>query len=156
MYKRQQLNNKKDFEINAFSYFESEGDQKISLPKTYTENELWNLIRLEGLQSLPTGEINLIPSFEYIRLKHKEIKAYKTTISASEENNLITYKVMYPELNRVLEINFQKKAPFIIEGWSDQIGNNEPSTAKRITTKKLPYWSLNSKKHEVLRDEFGL
>ena len=69
---------------------------------------------------------------------------------------MITYRINYPSLNRTLKINFQEKAPFVIESWSEQIGNNEPSTAKRITLKKLPYWRLNHKKDEVLRNELGL
>lgn len=151
-----QLNNKKDFEISAFSYFESEGDQQLNLPKTLTENELWNLIRLEGLKNLPNGEINLIPSFEFIRMSHSKIKAYKAKISNSIENGLVSYTINYPELNRTLKIDFQEKAPFIIEGWTEQIGNKTPSIAKRIATKKLPYWNLKSKKDEILRHELGL
>ena len=151
-----QLNNRKDFEINAFSYFESEGDQHFKLPKTYTENEIWNLIRVKGLKSLPSEEANIIPAFEFIRMKHVDLKSYKAKISNVIKNGLVSYKIEYPELNRILEINFQEKAPFIIESWSEQIENNEPSTAKRITTKKLPYWNLKSKKDEVLRNEFGL
>ena len=151
-----QLNNRKQFEIKAFSYFESEGDQEISLPKTYTENELWNLIRLEGLKSLPVGEIRLLPSFDYIRLNHKDIKSYRANIEASTENGIVNYKINYPKLNRTLTITFQEKAPYIIESWSDQTGNKTPSIAKRITTKKMPYWQQNAKSFEPLRNELGL
>ena len=41
-----QLNNKKQFEVTAHSYFEGEADQNMKLPKTWLENELWNLIRI--------------------------------------------------------------------------------------------------------------
>ena len=68
----------------------------------------------------------------------------------------LNYNIHYPELERTLIINFQEKAPYIIESWSDQIGNKKPSTAKRITTKKLPYWQQNAKKFEALRNELGL
>lgn len=151
-----QLNNRKQFEINAYSYFESEGDQKIKIDKTYTENELWNLIRLEGLKSLPVGEIALLPSFENIRLSHNEIKSYKALISTTSDKGLINYTINYPELNRTLTIIFNAKAPYIIESWSDQIGNNTPTIAKRITTRKMPYWQQNAKRFEPLRNELGL
>ena len=151
-----QLNNKDQFEINAFSYFERESDHQLKLEKNYTENELWNLIRLQGLKSLPVGEVNLIPSFEYIRLSHREIKAYPAKIASTIENGLVNYTIQYPDFNRTLTINFQENAPYIIESWSDQTDNKEPSTAKRITTKQLPYWGLNSKKDQILRDELGL
>ena len=151
-----QLNNRNHFEINTFSYFESEGDQSIKIDKTFTENELWNLIRVEGLKKLPVGEISLLPSFEYLRMSHKEIKSYKAKISASTKEGLIDYTIFYPQLDRKLVITFQEKTPYIIESWSDQIGNKKPSTAKRITTKKLPYWQQNSKEFESLRSELGL
>jgi len=151
-----QLNNRKKFEIDTFSYFESQGDKNISLEKTFTENEIWNLIRLKGLDGLPTGKIDLIPSFEYIRSSHQDIKAYKATISNSIENGIVNYSITYPELKRILTISFQEKSPFIIESWSDQTNNKQPSTAKRIATKKLPYWNLKSKKDEAIRNELGL
>lgn len=151
-----QLNNKENFEIKAFSYFESEGDQTLNLPKTYTENELWSLIRLNGLKSLPVGEMDLLPSFEYFRLNHKEVKSYKAVIESNTKDGLVDYTVSYPKLNRKLTITFQEKTPYIIESWSDQIGNKKPSTAKRIVTKKLPYWQQNSLKFESLRNELGL
>lgn len=151
-----QLNNRKQYEINAYSYFESEGDQQLKIDKTYTENEIWNLIRLDGLKSLPVGEITLLPSFEYLRLNHKEIKSYKATVSSSSEKGFINYAVNYPNLNRRLIITFNAKAPYIIESWSDHIGTNQPTTAKRITTKKIPYWQQNAKKFEPLRNELGL
>lgn len=151
-----QLNNKENFEIKAFSYFESEGDQTLNLSKTYTENELWSLIRLNGLKNLPVGEMDLLPSFEYFRLNHKEVKSYKAVIESKTKDGLVDYTVSYPKLNRKLTITFQEKAPYIIESWSDQIGNKKPSTAKRIVTKKLPYWQQNSLKFESLRNELGL
>lgn len=36
-----QLNNKNQFEISAYSYFESEGDKNFKLEKAILENELW-------------------------------------------------------------------------------------------------------------------
>ena len=151
-----QLNNKDQFEINAFSYFEKEGDTNFKIEKNFTENELWSLIRLEGLKGLPTGEINMIPSFEYIRLSHNDIKASPVNISSTTKNGIVDYTIQYSDYNRTLTIKFQEKYPYIIEGWSDQTDNKQPSTAKRITTKKLPYWGLNSKKDENLRNELGL
>ena len=151
-----QLNNKDVFEINSFSYFESEGDTKTSLPKAFTENEIWNLIRVNGLNDLPSDEVNMIPSFEFLKLNHVPLKAYKATINSSTNNGIINYTINYPELNRKLSINFEQKFPFIIKSWSDQIGNKQPSTAKLITTKKLPYWGLKSLKHETIRNELGL
>ena len=51
-----QLNNRKDFEIVSHSYFQGEADQKIDLDKTWLEDELWNILRVNPAE-LPTGEL---------------------------------------------------------------------------------------------------
>ena len=71
-----QLNRKENLEISSHSYFEGEADQNMKLPKTWLENELWNLIRINP-NELPTGEAEIIPSFDYLRLGHKNLKAYQ-------------------------------------------------------------------------------
>ena len=150
-----QLNNKSNFEIKAFSYFESEGDQNLSLEKHYLENELWNLIRLGGSKYLPTGDFKLLPSLEFIRLKHIDIKNYDASATINNEGNLINYKLVIPKLKRTLQIQFKAKFPYIIESWSEEVAPYEPTIAKRITTKLLPYWNLNATKDESLRKELG-
>ncbi|WP_029209409.1 hypothetical protein [Aquimarina agarilytica] len=151
-----QLNNKKNFEIDIKSYFASEGDQKLSLQKSILENELWNLIRIHGDKLLPKGEINCIPSFEFLRLNHKKTQSYKAIASIQKNNNLNTFSLTYPELKRSLKITFQQQFPYIIESWSEEISPHLPTTAKRITTKLLPYWNQNSNKFTPLRKELGL
>src|SRR5690606_28808422 len=78
-----QLNNRDNFEIESHSYFEGEADQKLSLPKTWVENEIWNLIRINP-EELPTGDIMIVPSFEYLRLRHKEIKQHSAFASLKQ------------------------------------------------------------------------
>ncbi len=150
-----QLNNKAQFEIQSYSYFASEGDLKINLDKQFTENELWNLIRLGGISELPTGNFKIIPALEFIRLKHVPIKSYKAT-AVLKKGNLNSYILTIPDLKRTLKINFQPKFPFIIESWSETIENEPTTTATRITTKNLAYWGLNRKKDETFRKELGL
>lgn len=82
-----QLNNRKDFEIQSYSYFEGEADQKLSLPKTWLEDELWNLIRINP-EELPTGDVTIIPSFEYIRIRHKEIKEHKAFANLKQGDSI--------------------------------------------------------------------
>ena len=71
-----QLNRKENLEIASHSYFEGEADEKLSLQEILTEDEIWNWIRTQPDQ-LPLGTLEILPSFEYIRLKHKPIKPYK-------------------------------------------------------------------------------
>jgi len=150
-----QVNNRKKLQIESHSYFASEGDQNIALPQIITENEIWNLIRLSGTKELPLGEFNILPSLEFICLKHTIIKSYKA-IGEIKKGNLTTYLLKIPELKRTLEINFQPEFPFIIENWSEEITPYKPTIAKRITTKLLPYWKMNSNSYEPIRKELGL
>jgi hypothetical protein len=157
-----QLNNRSKFEVLSHSYFESEADKQFSLRKAHLENEVWTKIRI-NLSNLPTGKIEMIPSFEFCRLKHKDFKAYTATASLVQEEDLSVYTIEYPELNRSLKIEFQSFFPHIIESWSETFesgfGSNAKTlttTASRIKTIKSKYWTKNGNKHEVLRDSLGI
>ena len=128
-----QLNNKEKFEITSYSYFESEGDQELELDKTVLENELWNKIRVNP-EGLPSGEISVIPSMEFIRLSHKELKAYDASITLSQKGSIITYQIDYPELERTLKINFESNFPHTIESWSDSFKSGFGAKAKTMTS----------------------
>jgi len=148
-----QLNNRKDFEVMSHSYFQSEADQNIILEKTWTENELWTKLRIDP-SSLPLGDINIIPSLEYTRLSHKEIKAYQATASLDNGN----YTVSYPDLKRSLSINFNTTFPYEILGWEETTTSGYGPSAKTLTTKatklesiKSAYWGRNSNTDEGLR-----
>lgn len=153
-----QLNNKSKFEISAFSYFESEGDQNLKLEKTILENELWTQLRINP-KSLPVGNLQIIPSLEYSRLKHIELKAYNAKATLSND----LYSINYPELNRTLAIQFSPKFPHDILGWEETYKSGFGKNAKTLTTKatklktiKSAYWEKNHNKDETLRDTLQL
>ncbi|PQJ15138.1 septum formation inhibitor Maf [Aureicoccus marinus] len=157
-----QLNNREEFELQANSYFESEGDQQLKLSKSVLENELWTQLRMDP-NSLPQGDVEILPAFEYIRLKHLPFQAFKAKAVLREKDSISTYALKYPELNRKLEIHFRTAFPHEIEGWSesyvDGYGPNAQimtSTAKKIGQLNSPYWSQNGNVHLVLRDSLGL
>lgn len=153
-----QLNTKEDFEIISHSYFQGEADESFNLKKTYTENGLWTQLRIDP-ETLPTGNIKLIPSLEFTRLKHKKIKAYKAEVKLNND----TYQIFYPELDRKLSIKFNPEFPYDILGWEETILAGFGSTKKHMTTKatkiktiKSPYWEKNKNSDEVLREDLGL
>lgn len=148
-----QLNNRKNFEIMSHSYFQGEADQAFNLEKTWTENEFWTKLRINP-KSLPIGELVIIPSLEYTRLRHTTIKAYNAI--ASIENG--TYTLTYPELNRTLKISFNTSFPYDILGWEETTVSGFGASAKTLTTKatklesiKSAYWSKNHNADENLR-----
>ncbi len=157
-----QLNNRKQFEIISHSYFQNEADQEYKLDKAILENELWAKIRINP-DGLPQGDIQIIPSFEFTRLKHKEIKAYSAKASLSKNVTTNMYTIEYPELSRSISIVFNSSFPYDIESWTETFKSGFGSNAKELTTKatriksiKSPYWGKNSNKDEVLREELGL
>tara|TARA_R110002074_G_scaffold5143_6_gene25310 strand:- start:33036 stop:33983 length:948 start_codon:yes stop_codon:yes gene_type:complete len=157
-----QLNNRNDFEIMSHSYFGSEADQDYHLSKANLENEIWNKIRINP-EDLPIGELTMIPSLEFIRLSHQELKAYKAITNLTEADGLNTYEITYPDLERNLKINFRSEFPYTIESWVDTYKDGFGEKAKALSSKATiinrittPYWQQNSNKDLSLRDSLGL
>lgn len=153
-----QLNNRNEFEISSHSYFQGEADQNFRIEKTWTENELWTKIRINP-STLPTGEISIIPSLEFIRLSHKNIKAYKAF--ANLKNG--TYSINYPELSRSLKINFNTAFPYDILSWEETSTSGFGASTKSLTTKatklktiKSDYWNKKSNADQSLRTTLKL
>lgn len=153
-----QLNNREEFEVFSHSYFQNDADQNFNIEKTLTENELWTKLRIDP-NSLPVGELEIIPSMEYTRLRHKTIKAYNAIASLNNG----TYTLSYQELNRTLKINFNTSFPYNILGWEETTVSGYGASAKTLTTKatklesiKSAYWSKNHNADESLRDTLKL
>lgn len=149
-----QLNNRNKFEIESHSYFERDADKNFTLDKAILENELWIKLRIDP-KSLPVGDLEIIPSLEYIRLTHRPTKAYKATATLSNGS----YKIEYPQLQRTLTINFDAAFPHVISGWeetSQRRGQTLTTKGTKKVTIKSPYWGKNSPKDEALRDVLQL
>lgn len=153
-----QLNNHEKFEIISHSYFEGEADEDFSLDKSVLENELWAQLRINP-KSLPTGEVNMIPSFEYLRLRHVPLKGYSANVNLTAN----TYSISYPELDRTLIINFNPQFPYDIIGWEETFMSGFGAKSQQLTTKatkletiKSAYWKKNSNVDENLRETLGL
>jgi hypothetical protein len=155
------------FNAKGFSYFESEGDIEKNVDVSLTEDELWTRIRLNP-NTLPTGDLTLLPSTFYIRLKHREIvptkaKAELSSLSKSafSENSHKKYSLEYE--NRSLTIYFEDKFPFVILGWEESysggFGSSDErltTTAKRIQSIRTPYWNKNANSDRAMRKQLGL
>ncbi|AEM71977.1 Maf-like protein [Allomuricauda ruestringensis DSM 13258] len=157
-----QLNNREKFEFTSHSYFEGEADQEFSMEKSFLENEIWTKIRINP-ENLPQGEISMIPSLEFLRLRHQKMKAYTANATMSSKDGITTYTISYPELERKLMINFMADFPFSIESWTEEFKSGFGSNAKTLTTSaskiktlKTAYWSKNENKNLILRDSLGL
>ncbi|MFC7358438.1 septum formation inhibitor Maf [Jejudonia soesokkakensis] len=156
-----QLNSRSEFELTGHSYFASEGDFETTLEKTWLEDELWNRIRINP-EELPTGDVSMIPSFEFLRLRHKEAMAYKGYAKLQQRDSLTSYSIEYPEIQRSLIIYFNSTFPFEIEKWEETNASQSldstslKTSAVRLRRIEAAYWEQNKNKDRTLRDSLEL
>ena len=152
------------YRVNQFSYFESEGDKFSFIEKTILEDELWTRIRINP-DSLPTGEIKIIPSLLISRLKHEQTQVVKASATLSEipETDQMEYKLSFPETNREFRVHFKKDFPHHIISWEEQyqsgFGEDVKTLVTRATRNKSiysDYWNKNSINDVSLREELGI
>lgn len=164
-----QLNNREDeYELQGFSYFQDEGDVERSLDKVILEDELWTRVRLSP-ESLPTGEMELLPSGMDLRLLHLELEPVKAEAEFFEPEErdsiypgegLQGYRIQLKEPDRKLRILYEGESPYRIAGWEEWTGNGEEKElrVRAVRTHQLrsAYWEQNGKKHHELRKKLGL
>ncbi len=165
-----QLNNRDGkVAVELRSYFQSEGDKSFELNPALLEDEVWTKIRLAP-ESLPTGDIEMIPGTLAARFRHTGFKAEKATATRKDERNaelsddaLQVYTVSYGELERTLAITYETAFPHRILAWEETqpsgFGKNAhlmTTRAVRTHSKKMPYWSKNKLSDSHLRDELGI
>ena len=158
-----ELTNKSNFKIKLASYFEGESFENLSLEKVNLEDDIWSKIRINPF-TLPTGKLQMIPSFFYLRLRHQPTKAYECSASLATINgNINEYKIHYSALNRTLTIQFENVFPYKITGWEETYKSGFGADAKTLTTTatliktiKSDYWNRNKNTDEFMRNDLGL
>jgi hypothetical protein len=157
-----QLENRNAFDIQIHSYFESEGEQKLTLPKEHLEDEIWSLIRMNP-EKLPLGEMKMLPSFFYLRLTHQNMEFQNVVASREkQQNDTSCYTLDYKKLNRKLKIYFENKFPYRIvkfeESYPDGFKNKQMMTTTGTLIKSIlsPYWEKKGLIDEHLRKDMGL
>ena len=153
-----QLNNRKNFEIDFYSYFESNSDKKLSLEKNILENSFWNLARINPYQ-IKKGRYKIIPSFEFLALNHKKIKPYDAEVNLLKQDNLLNLTIYYPELKRKLILNLTEDFPFTIESWEEHMVRGQKklvTKAEKIEKIKVKYWNKNSNKDKIIREKLRI
>lgn len=149
------------------SYFENEADQTNSAQADALEDELLNRIRM-SYRDLPTGELQLIPSMTFLRLRHRPYAAVTATASLEDYSgdefsgeDLKVYQIYYPSLQRTVEYVFSAVAPYYIEGWVDSYpsafdGVVRSTKAFRQETRLEAYWQQNSNSPGLLEKRADL
>ncbi|MGK7391184.1 MAG: hypothetical protein ACNS60_12585 [Candidatus Cyclobacteriaceae bacterium M2_1C_046] len=154
----QMNNNDQSYDIRQFSYFESEGDRDYSIEAGFTEDEIWNRIRLD-YQSLPEGEITIIPGLIMTRLLHKELEPVSAVAELKSSADTLVYNVKYQD-DHALRIKFSKDFPHHIYGWEEELigidGRQLTTSAQLMDTMAIDYWTKNKTKYTYLRDSLNL
>lgn len=142
-----ELLNKDKYEISLNSYFEGESFANLKMEKDLLEDDIWSMIRLQP-NDLPTGNLKVIPSFFYLRLMHKEMKAYSCEAKKSVNEKSTVYSIKYPKLNRNLNITFENAFPFKILSWEESYPDGFDykaqiliTSGKLLETVKTDYWN---------------
>lgn len=153
------------YNVESFSYFEKEGDEKFDIEKRFLEDEIWNRIRINP-SSLPTGKFQLIPSVLISRLTHRPLKVESVTATLSEvfeKKDTMRYKVIFPNSNRELSIDFSANFPYEIESWEEKYKSGFGPGAKVLSTTATKkerilsdYWNKHDLDDVDLRRKLGI
>ena len=110
---------------------------------------MWTKIRINP-EDLPTGKLKVIPSFFYLRLKHKETQAYFCDAKLTEEKTTSTYEMNYAGLKRKVAITFENEFPYKILGWTESYPDGWAVDSPLLTTEasvlntiQSDYWNKN-------------
>jgi hypothetical protein len=149
------------YDAQVRSYFQTEGDQNLTVNTSWLEDEIWTRIRLAP-ETLPIGNIDLVPGSQYIRLWHQQLTAQKAVATLEEEGNLRTYSIEYANIKRKVQIQFEKAFPYAITAWEETqpggFGDSGLLTTRAVRTKSLllDYWTKHNNKDAHYRNELGL
>ncbi|MDH3654497.1 MAG: hypothetical protein OEN21_09535 [Myxococcales bacterium] len=155
--------NRRDDGLHAVlhSYFQDDADQKTTLPIARLEDGIWAQIRIDP-SAIPVGKQELIPALDYIRMRHKALRAYpaEVTRKSDVETDLIDHpvaavEVKYPALGRDLIIYYEPKFPYVIQAWEENVGPQR-TTAVRSRAIIDDYWNHNAPSDAWYRDALGL
>jgi hypothetical protein len=153
------------YELDSHSYFQKEADQRLQLPISWTEDELWTKLRLNP-DLLPTGEVNILPSLLYLRLRHKPFELQKAVAKFSNYDDptlspgpLKVYELKYQTIKRELKIVYEVDFPYKIVMWEEKVpGANDWLVTRGTKTHELllDYWNKNSEADSLYRKSLGM
>ena len=157
-----QINRRSDgLRTLSHSYFQDEADQKMVLPDASLEDGIWSLIRIAPSR-IPEGQREIVPAMEYIRMRHKALRAYPAVVTRKPgattdlvDHPLTALQIEYPPLGRTLVIYYEPDFPHVIQAWEETEGPFR-TTAVRTHAILDDYWNHNSTNDAKHREALGL
>lgn len=153
-----QLEQRNTQKVEIHSYFQQIANEKISINNAATENGIWNKLRLFP-RKIDTSITKMIPSFEYLRLYNKAVKAYEVELKQKVSENTIATHLFFPSLKREVNIIQNKQEPYTIEEWTETLHVNDSiytTTARKMAELRIDYWNKNKNEFSFLRDSLKL
>lgn len=152
----EQINRREEsWQQRRMSYFQAEGDSDRVLGDMWLEDELWTRLRLDP-QSIPQGEINMLPSAIYRRFKHRPTVAQQAKLHIIAVSKTVHKLVLvYSSIQRRLEITYSAQFPYSIESWVETDGKHI-TTARKTHRTFGPYWEWSHNRDQGKRRQLGL
>lgn len=155
-----QVNQKEDYHIQLRSYFESEGDLDSRMAKIYSEDNFLTMVRIAP-ESLPIGDVEVLPSLNYLRTAHIEAKPYAASATMEKNENEWVYSYEIPALKRSVKLCIDPLSNYRITSWTENyptVFDGEMRTTtytlKAVTVSK--YWEKNNPEDTTLRDSLKI
>lgn len=155
-----QLNNDDGFVLQSNSYFQSEGDTTLPVEYVCTEDNLFNIIRIDT-SLVPVGEFKMLPSMSFIRTNHISLSPVNANGAISRIDKTIVYTCEMPSIRRSIRVFIDTEKDNQIIKWTETYptvmdGQLRTSTYRLKGLSRLPYWELNAAKDTVFRDTLSL
>ena len=145
--------NPKQWEMESFSYFERQGDQKKNFERVWHEDEVWSVIRLAP-EHLPLDTFSIIQG--NFNLRDRVARAEMSNAVGqmlTESDSSMVYQLFFLDTDRTLSIEFLPEFPHLILGWTDVFFRHEQQirhTVERYKSMQIDYWNYNSNRYEYL------
>jgi hypothetical protein len=125
------------------SYFENESFESMRIKSPLLEDDLLHMARIQP-DSLPLGTFEIMPSIEYILLKHESFDPEMAEGRFIEKRDTLCYQLSYASTDRTVEINLTQEHPFQLLMLAEYEGDQLYSKASLRKSRRLPYWKLNA------------
>jgi len=159
------------YRIESRSYFETEADEDFKVSGAFSEDEIWQRIRLAP-EALPQGSVRILPALVAARLRHRRLAPEIATATTSNYEgseisgkNLRSYRLVYAQglqEERVVDFVFERGFPYKIVGYTEEyadgfVNPRRLKTVARLTQQALlDYWAKHDPEHEAMRRQLGV
>jgi hypothetical protein len=143
------------YQIQAYSYFEADGDWKSMVQAEFTEDALWSAIRINP-DFRSSAVVMMLPSVAFLQLEHVTFEPQKAHIELVKDSLVSNLVLTYEQLPRRVVVQFETNFPHRILGWTEVYRGKLLSEGKIKKSRKSRYWEEHDISHALFRDSLDL